>query len=823
MVLNPLFRKAFTESCKKFIRRKEKMIDDMDEYRLLNLGAVLHDIGKVIQRDLGKIEGGHSELGYKFLKGLDEDVALFAKFHHKGEIDSQRHEFDNLDTIKRNLLWMVYEADNLSSTERGNLKGEFNPKNPLISVFSRVKLDEEVKEERAYPLTTLGFDDFVFPGFGKDKVEDKIKHKNYEAIYADFKHCFPSLYPDLILAFLEKEATFIPARTGEDEDVSLFDHLKTTCAIASCMYLCHKDSLSKDIKKQIENRSEKKYLLISGDISGIQKFIYNITSKGALKLLRARSFFLEIISEDFVQELLDELNLSRANLLYCAGGHFYLLAPNTEECKEKTDNLKRELNRRLLEKFEGNLYYAIDYLSFSGNQFKDFSKLWMDIGRKVSEQKSKKFREFLIDEPDKFLREDCRDTDYLNKDKRCDACKRFVSELKRYKEKEAEYCEDCYALNSIGTKLANKKYRFILRYRDVENYDLELPFSKIKIMEKIEGRNFNTAFQINSFGITGEVLELKQKADFNFIPLALARYSCGKDLDTLANDSAGINKIGVLRMDVDNLGRIFKEGLRGELRTISRITNLSRFLNYFFKGYLNLFGEFEEKNVKGICNSVWGDGRLRTRKNRGFTIVYAGGDDLLIVGSWDDVLEIAFDINALFKKYVGENDNITISAGFCIFDKKFPFYKMAEISGDKEGIAKNEGKNRTWMFERGVKFGYEDEVKEKELVIKESIEWNKFLGVWKDFEHLLPLLKEKKISKGNIAKLLAINNQYRENIANINWAVQLSYWYGKLNENDKRIFKDIVKKYSVIKREHPPDIFYIDIPLRILDFAARGE
>ena len=800
------------------------MVDSMNEYTLLNLGALLHDIGKVIQRDLGKIESGHSELGYKFLKGLDEDVALFAKFHHKSEIDSQRHEFDNLDTIKRNLLWMVYEADNLSSTERGKLKGEFNPKNPLISVFSRIKLDKDKEvKERAYPLTTLDFDKFVFPGVEKDKAEDRIKHKRYKEIYADFKHRFPSLYPDLILAFLEKEATFIPARTGKDEDVSLFDHLKTTCAIASCMYLYHKDSLSKDIRKQIENRSEKKYLLISGDISGIQKFIYNITSKGALKLLRARSFFLEIISEDFVQELLDELNLSRANLLYCAGGHFYILAPNTKECREKTDNLRSELNRRLLEKFEGNLYYAIDYLSFSGNQFKDFSKLWVDIGRKVLEQKSKKFYEFLINDMNEFLREDCRDTEYLNKDKRCDACKRFVSELKRDTEKESEYCEVCYALNSIGTKLANKKYRVILRYRDVKNPDLELPFSRIKIVEKIEGTNFNAVFQINSFGIPGEVLELKQKADFNFVPLALARYSCGKDLDTLAKSSVGIEKIGVLRMDVDNLGKIFREGLDRKLRTISRITNLSRFLNYFFKGYLNLLGEFEERNVKGICNSVWGDGRLRARKNRDFTIVYAGGDDLLMVGSWDDVLEIAFDINALFRKYVGENDNITISAGFCIFDKKFPFYKMAEISGDKEGIAKNEGKNRMWMFERGAKFGYEDEVKEKELVIKESIEWNKFPGVWKDFGHLLPLLKEKKISKGNIAKLLAINNQYKENMKNINWAVQLSYWYGKLNENDKKIFKDIAKKYSVIKREHPSDIFYIDIPLRILDFATRGE
>ncbi len=787
-----------------------------DKYRLLQLGALLHDIGKIVQRDIGKKEGNHSELGYKFLKGWSEDIARFAKFHHKDEIPNP--DFERLNIVQQNLLWMVYEADNLSSIERGEKEGEFNPKNPLISIFSSIrgiksKIDEHKIKARAYPLTMLDFDNFVFPGFEKDKAEDRIPHKSYEKIYEEFKHKFPDLHPDLMLAFLEKVATFIPARTGGNENISLFDHLKTTCAIASCMYLYHKNELDKDIKNEILDRTKEKYLLISGDISGIQKFIYNITSKGALKLLRARSFFLEMISEDFVQELLDELKLSRTNLLYCAGGHFYILAPNIDEVKQKIGNLKRTLNEWLFNRFEGNLYYAVDYLPFEGLKFKNFSKVWEEIGKRLAEDKSTKFKEFLLEKPNQFLREDCRDREYHNKKELCDACKVFVSKVFPVDDK--KYCDLCYKLFEVGKKLADKNKFYILRYKEISSSDLELPFSHIKIergIKDIERENFNTLFQINSLEIN-EILKLKNGREFTFVVLAFSNYSSGKDLDKLAEDSEGIKKIGILRMDVDDLGRIFREGLPEELRTISRITNISRFLNYFFKGYLNLLGKFKDRNVIGICSSIWGNGRLKARRNRDFTIVYAGGDDLLIVGGWDDVFELAFDINALFRKYVGENDNITISASFCIFDPKFPFYKMAEISGIKEDIAKDEGKNRIWMFDRGIK----NEFKEKHG-FKESIEWEKFLQVWRD---VFPLLN--KASRGTITKLFRINNLYKEYPNKILWAVNLAYWYGRLEENEKKKFEIIMERYSKIDVRQISVIYHIDVPLRIADFAARGE
>ena len=68
-------------------------------------------------------------------------------------------------------------------------------------------------------------------------------------------------------------------------------------------------------------------LLIGGDISGIQKFIYTIASKKAAKTLRGRSFYLQLLTEAVLRFVLGELELPYTNVIYAGGGHFFLLAP----------------------------------------------------------------------------------------------------------------------------------------------------------------------------------------------------------------------------------------------------------------------------------------------------------------------------------------------------------------------------------------------------------------------------------------------------------------------------------------------------------------
>jgi CRISPR-associated protein Csm1 len=56
----------------------------------------------------------------------------------------------------------------------------------------------------------------------------------------------------------------------------------------------------------------------------------------------------------------------------------------------------------------------------------------------------------------------------------------------------------------------------------------------------------------------------------------------------LAEISKGANKLGVLKMDVDNLGLIFSKGfaqIGGA--SISRISSLSFYLDLFFSGMIN--------------------------------------------------------------------------------------------------------------------------------------------------------------------------------------------------------------------------------------------
>ena len=132
-------------------------------------------------------------------------------------------------------------------------------------------------------------------------------------------------YLNSLLAVMEANLSYMPSSTSNEElsDISLFDHVKLTAAISSCIYdylnenhLSYKTELFD--KKDFYDRNA--FLLCSMDISGIQSFIYTISSKNALKTLRARSFYLEIMMEHIIDLLLDRLQLSRANLLYSGGG-----------------------------------------------------------------------------------------------------------------------------------------------------------------------------------------------------------------------------------------------------------------------------------------------------------------------------------------------------------------------------------------------------------------------------------------------------------------------------------------------------------------------
>ncbi len=149
----------------------------------------------------------------------------------------------------------------------------------------------------------------------------------------------------------------------------------------------------------------------------------------------------------------------------------------------------------------------------------------------------------------------------------------------------------------------------------------------------------------------------------------------------------GIEALGVLKADVDNLGMLFGCGLADDRFTISRLATVSRQLNNFFALYL--------------------PHRLaRDERFQEVYTVFAGGDDLFLVGPWNRMADLAAGLRARFTDYVCRNPEITFSAGITVHKPNTPVDAMAEAAEEALAEAKRQGRNRVVMFGQAV--GWDD-------------------------------------------------------------------------------------------------------------------
>jgi CRISPR-associated protein Csm1 len=116
-------------------------------------------------------------------------------------------------------------------------------------------------------------------------------------------------------------------------------------------------------------------------------------------------------------------------------------------------------------------------------------------------------------------------------------------------------------------------------------------------------------------------------------------------------------------MDVDDLGEIFTRGL-GDLATLARISSLSSQMSLFFEGWLEKI--CDQEKYKNLIYAV-----------------YAGGDDLFLIGPWDRMPELAQEISANFEEYTNQHPDIHISGGMAFIGGKYPVYQAAD---DAEAI-----------------------------------------------------------------------------------------------------------------------------------------
>lgn len=688
----------------------------------LQIAALLHDVGKIVIRaNPGNID--HSHAGAEYLKPFLKDggdILRAVLNHHWAMLKKLCGSDDDISYI-------VYEADNIaSSTDRRkrddsqagfdsgkaleNIFNVFagNAAAPKSSFYLRGLLEDNARMQ--YPVTT----EISAPSAEYQKLLDYMT-VNFR------KRAIDDTTLNSLLQIVEATGSYVPSSTAKNEiaDISLYDHEKLTAAIAACMYDYFEEQGISDYRsycfgdKLEQIRAADTYLLVSGDLSGIQSFIYTIPSKGALKSLRGRSFYLELMLENLVDEILDSLELSRCNLLYTGGGNFYLLLPNTEKAKNLLTEAKEKINDWLLTHFDGRLYLAIGWAACSANDFKADSTngigcIYRNASSEVAKDKrarySKAQLEMLFDPTSLVNRT-------LDGYRECGICHSSARTLVRYSDddSETEVCENCRNLRDFGEKLL--KNDILAVFSEKIDTDIALPgISETRYLSVIpEGKAETLCANAKRVYIKNKMLTGNLVATRLWMgDYVTAGASGTAEFEELAQSSGGeehgIKRLGVMRADVDNLGAAFMAGFadranKNRYATMGRSTALSRQLSLFFKRYINSLcsGEINGigENGKEKFN-LYQDGKNK-EKPRKVHIVYSGGDDMFIVGAWDELIELAIDIRHAFSSYT--NGKLTFSAGIGLFPDKCPISEMARVTGEMEDYAKkNPAKNSVTLF-----------------------------------------------------------------------------------------------------------------------------
>jgi len=355
-----------------------------------------------------------------------------------------------------------------------------------------------------------------------------------------------------------------------------------------------------------EEQDQFNRLFVGGDLSGIQSFLYNISSKRAAVSLKGRSRYLS----DYMGETCDKLMAAareagskELDKIYCSGGKFYLITDNTPAIRQAIDECAKDIKEDLWKEHYGQLGINIGYMPFDENSdgtvnTADGSNLepgtlWRTINAEFAKQKNQKFKDIISDDFERYF----TPIAIGDKPKVC-----AITGIES---------DDCVSYTPPGESE---------------------PMIVLRSVEK----------QIR----LGETLSHEEKTK-------------------TFEEYAGETYLGVLRMDVDGLGKRFISGFD----SIEAYKAFSKRLVDFFENEIQLI-------------------RLETDYKDYINVIYAGGDDLFIVGRWDKTIAIAQRIHYEVEKRF-KSEGISISGGVAIVKPKFPIAKAAELAGDAEDAAKH--------------------------------------------------------------------------------------------------------------------------------------
>lgn len=772
------------------------------------LAGLLHDIGKFALRAGEKgtrTWDQEAQADYKYFHALltsdyvqkyvpeawRTKVKNLAANHHQPTSDEER---------------LIRIADQLSAAERSKgdeAQEDDRTKHPrqLLRIFCSLKADgQTIPHDKYFPLLPLELDKHVL--FEDRALEEEQTWKAYENLWNAFKQDSSHLakahsnaadlqtYIESMLLLLQRYTWCVPSAYFKSfPDVSLYDHGRMTAALAAI--LNQEPPSQEEIQQLSENPevfSKPVASLVGGDISGVQHFIYTITARGATSALRGRSFYLQLLTEAIARYILRRLDLPITNLIYQGGGHFYLLAG--PQAQAQLSDIQKDISLVLYQHHRGELYLALASIPLRGEDFYkgQLSRRWKELSSQLQLVKQRRFSELGDDLKPLFDPEGHGG----NEDKQCQVCGMEHPDTKQ--DEEVRKCPPCKSYEELGDDLRKANY-LILDYVDIPN--------RISLVGENQPGSWEEV--LRAFGVKAQVsdnlpnsqgnppayerrliLALRDPALETLKPSThiatgrrflvnvtptitaqeirrfrergeegLPKEGSVKPFSAMAAQSKGIQRLGVLRMDIDNAGKLFAKGF-GENASLSRVASLSFAISLFFEGWVEYLAE--QRNQQGKGNPERGELLYS---------IYSGGDDLFFVGAWDEVVELARQIRADLKSYAADHPGIHASAGIVLITGKYPLAQAAQEAGHAE----EQAKRLRWIKKDGTN---REIWKEKDAItfLGQSLPWERFgledctqdgMGNVHALMHRLEdMVENKGVNRAILRRLISLQEQYHE-------------------------------------------------------------
>ena len=395
-------------------------------------------------------------------------------------------------------------------------------------------------------------------------------------------------------------------------------------------------------------------IYLACDFSGIQRYVLAVRSvgKAQAKRLRARSFLLELYEHAALATTIDRLGTAAEDVLLSGGGGFLVRLP-PETAPGRLEELATELQRKLWDETGGEVQLSMGWDA-------------TPLGARAQMEYRKRRPGSSILQAGGAWDEGGLSRPPLGEP--CDICGQSPGQQRiREEDEDALHCVSCLKARRLGERLTDWQW---MRRSAGQGRERVLGVG----FEPVQNQTSDGSFRVG-----------------RWIPLG-ADARTPLTFEEMSARAQGDNRLAVLKADVDDMG--VKVGQIAALdspegKPYERLQSFSRSLHTFFV-----------EKVQDMLRECWP--LIYT--------IYAGGDDLLLVGPWNVTLDFAGFLAKEFKSgpgreydslaeefrpgQGGEYDRLTLSAGVALVSYRVPIRHSVERGEELLEQAKGrEGKN----------------------------------------------------------------------------------------------------------------------------------